>query len=116
PRLTDMQGRAVLNGADLRLIADRALMHPKSGVPIQLSNVTARIPNIEDDSVLTIQGETSATADAYLALMTHSPLGEMLDGVFNEATADGTWQVPLTLTIPLLHSRNTTVQGAIRFS
>lgn len=116
PRLTDMQGQAALNGADLRLTAERALMHPDSGLPIQLSNVTARIPNIEEDSVLTIQGNTSAAANTYLALMTHSPLGQMLDGIFDAATADGKWEVPLTLRIPLLHSQNTTVQGAIRFS
>lgn len=115
PRITDMHGRVALNGADLRLVADRALMHPDSRLPIQLSNVTAHIPNIEDDSVLAIQGATSGKAETYLALMTHSPLGGLLDGAFDSATADGAWEVPLSLRIPLLHSRDTTVQGAIRF-
>jgi uncharacterized protein (TIGR02099 family) len=65
---------------------------------------------------LTIQGATSGKAATYLALMTHSPLGELLDGAFDSATADGAWEVPLTLHIPLLHSRDTTVRGAIRFT
>src|SRR5690606_6164036 len=70
----------------------------------------------EQNSVLGIQGETTARSEAYLALMKHSPLGELLDGVFDEATASGVWQVPLTLSIPLLHSRDSTVQGAVRFT
>lgn len=116
PRLTDMQGSVALNRADLRLVADQATMWPTTGLPIQLKNVQARIPNIEENSVLGIQGETAAKGEAYLALMAHSPLGELLDGIFDEASADGVWEVPLSLSIPLLHSRDTTVSGAIRFS
>ncbi|RTZ41040.1 TIGR02099 family protein [Candidimonas sp. SYP-B2681] len=116
PRLTEMQGRVELQRADLRLVAERAVMWPTSGLPIQLKDVTAHIPNIEDNSVLSVEGLTAAQGEAYLALMKHSPLGGMLDGTFNEATADGHWEVPLALTIPLLNSRDTTVKGAIRFS
>src|SRR5690606_7971054 len=53
---------------------------------------------------------------AYLALLTQSPLGGMLDWMFDEAKVDGAWEVPLSLKIPLLHSRDTTVDGAIHFS
>ncbi|MGB3288490.1 MAG: YhdP family protein [Burkholderiaceae bacterium] len=116
PRLTDMRGWVALNRADLRLVADEATMWPTSGQPIQLKNVQARIPDIEENSILGIQGETTAKGEAYLALMDHSPLGGLLDGIFDEASADGVWEVPLTLSIPLLHSRDTTVQGSIRFS
>lgn len=116
PRLTDMQGTVELHRADLRLTANQALMWPAPRQPIHLSDVTAHIPNIEDESVLTIHGATQGKGEAYLSLMNHSPLGEMLDGAFNGATADGMWEVPLALNIPLLRSRDTTVEGAIRFS
>ncbi len=116
PRLTDMQGRVELQRADLQLMAERASMWPTAGLPIQLKDVTAHIPNIEDDSVLSVKGLTVAKAEAYLALMKHTPLGGMLDGTFNDATADGDWEVPLALTIPLLNSHDTTVKGAIRFA
>jgi uncharacterized protein (TIGR02099 family) len=116
PRLTDMQGSVALDRADLRLVADQATMWPTAGLPIHLKDVQARIPNIEENSILGIQGETTAKGEAYLALMAHSPLGELLDGIFEEASADGVWEVPLSLSIPLLHSRDSTVQGAIRFS
>ena len=116
PRLNDMIGRVSLHRADLRLLAEQATMWPDSKKPIKLTQVRARIPNIEHNSVLTIQGETVGKGEAYLALMSNSPLGGMLDGVFDEASADGVWDVPLHLTIPLLNSRDTTVKGAIRFA
>lgn len=116
PRLTDMHGTVALHRADLRLLAEQAAMWPTPEHAIQLSNVQARIPNIERDSVLSVTGDTQAQGQAYLGLMTHAPLGKMLDGVFNEASTDGIWHVPLALTIPLLHSRDSTVKGAIHFS
>ncbi|WP_353146708.1 YhdP family protein [Pollutimonas bauzanensis] len=116
PRLTNMQGKVEMHRASLSLVADQAVMVPAAGLPIQLNNVTAHIPDIEDDSVLTINGATTAKGEAYMALMTHSPLGGMLDGMFNEAKVDGAWEVPLSLKIPLLHSHDTTVDGAIHFA
>src|SRR5690606_21469235 len=110
-----MAGSVVLERADLRLTADQASMAAAPGMPIRLANVRAHIPNIEHDSVLSIQGDTRASAKAYLALMTHSPLGGMLDKVCNETTSDGDWEVPLELTIPLLESSDTTVKGSLRF-
>lgn len=65
--------------------------------------------------MLTIQGKTAAPGDTYLALMRNSPLGGLLDNVFDKAKASGVWQVPLRLTIPLLHGRDTGVDGLIRF-
>lgn len=115
PRLTEMHGKVSLDRVDLRIVADQAQVWPTDSAPILLSNVVARIPNIEKDSVLTIQGETQAAAQTYLALAEHSPLGGLLDGQLSEASAQGNWQVPLQLRIPLLNSDDTTVAGTIRF-
>lgn len=116
PRLVDMQGNVSLHRADLSLSAEQAVMWPTPQQSIQLSDLQARIPNLEENSVLSITGQTTAEGNTYLALMTHTPLGDMLDGQFNEASATGAWSVPLALTIPLMHSRDTTVKGAIHFS
>lgn len=115
PRLTDMNGKVSLHRVDLRIMADQAKMWPTDSAPILLRNVVARIPNIEDGSVLGIQGETQAAAQTYLALAEHSPLGGLLDGQLAEASAQGNWEVPLQLRIPLLNSDDTTVSGTIRF-
>lgn len=116
PRLTDMHGTVVLDRADLRLQADRATIWTAPEHAIELSDVSARIPDIEEDSILSINGHTRASATTYLALIKHSPLGGMLDGIFDDATAEGTLDVPLTLTIPLLDAEQTTVDGAIYLS
>lgn len=118
PKLTDMEGEVELRRSDLRLVADTATISPVQGQPIHLNDVLARIPDMDmdDDATLVIQGDTSAPAMSYLALMQHSPLGGLLDHVFDQARADGTWMVPLQLTIPLSRTDDTAVRGAVDFN
>lgn len=116
PRLTDMRGTVAMHRSSLRVTADEALMLPTPDMPIRLHEVRADIPDIEMESILEIDGLTSARAEAYLALMSHSPLGDLLDGIFAQSSADGMWQVPLSLTIPLARPEDTTVKGAIEFA
>src|SRR5690606_10286248 len=54
------------------------------------------------------------SGQAYLALSTHSPLGGLLDGVLDDVSSTGAWRVPLTLTVPLLDTDGTTVEGEIQ--
>ncbi|MBB5217054.1 YhdP family protein [Parapusillimonas granuli] len=116
PRLADMDGRLALHRVDLRLFAERATMLPQPGLPIELKGIEARIANLERDSVLEVQGHTAAKADAYLALVRHSPLGKMLDGLLDEARATGEWEVPLAMSLPLVDGRDGAVKGEVRFS
>lgn len=116
PRLEAMQGTAQLHRSALTLTAREALMRPAKGAQIRLSDLKASIPDVENDAVLSVGGDTRASGSAYMALMQHSPLGEMLDGVFDEAKASGDWQVPLSLTVPLEHSVDAQVDGEVRFA
>jgi len=113
PMLLDMDGTAELHRVALTLTADRARMQPAEDAAIALASLRATIPNIEHDAVLSVSGETRAQGEDYMALLVHSPLGELLDGMFDEARASGAWEVPLTLTVPLTHSRDTQVDGRI---
>ncbi|MHA3902980.1 YhdP family protein [Castellaniella sp. WN] len=113
PMLEDVTGTADLHRTDLRLTASAARMRPGSGQEIALSGLKARIPDLEHDSTLHISGQTAAPGEAYMALIRRSPLATLLDGVFDEASAGGDWKVPLSLTIPLLHSQDTQVQGRV---
>nr|WP_306669765.1 YhdP family protein [Allopusillimonas soli] len=115
PAVEDMQGRALLHRADLRLDIDHAIMQPAPGQAVQVTRLAARIPDLEHDPILDISGETEGGATAYLGLMTHSPLGQLLGNVFEDTRASGDWQVPLALTIPLTHASDTQVDGAIHF-
>ncbi|NYT69962.1 YhdP family protein [Pusillimonas noertemannii] len=115
PALRQVKGRVALDRVDLRLVADEAIVEPAAGHVIELRDVRAHIPDIERDSVLNIEGQTRAPAQAYLALIRHSPLQRLLDGFLDPAQADGEWEVPLGLTIPLLNVDDTRVRGAVRF-
>ncbi len=115
PALRQVSGHVLLDRVDLRIAADEAVVFPANGHVIQLRDIVARIPNIEQDSVLGIDGMTRAPAQAYLALAHNSPLQRLLDGFLDPATADGDWDVPLRLTIPLLNVDDTQVKGAVNF-
>lgn len=115
PRLQGISGRATLDRVDLRIQADAAQIEPEPGEVIQLDQVIARIANIEHDAVLSLEGQSEAPASAYLALSRNSPLGDLLDGALTRAKAQGQWQVPLRLNVPLYDTDTTTVDGSIRF-
>lgn len=116
PKLEAMQGTAQLHRSALTLTASQARMHPSPKTEIVLTNLTASIPDIENEAILSVNGDTQAPGEAYMALMQHSPLGGMLDGLFDEASASGLWQVPLSLVVPLRHSRDAQVDGEVRFA
>jgi uncharacterized protein (TIGR02099 family) len=116
PRLTDISGKASLHRADLRLDAEQAKAWPTEKQSISLSHIKARIPDLEHESILEIQGDSTAPAEAYVALVQHSPLSRLLDHAFDQARAEGAWHVPLQLTIPLRRVRDTVVKGAIQFA
>lgn len=116
PAVTEMQGRVAMRRAGLLLKADSGVLRPDGKAPVYASELSARIDDMADAAVLRVDGHTQGEASAYLGLMTHSPLGELLDGMFDQSTASGPWQVPLSLTVPLLDPYKTTAQGAIRFA
>lgn len=116
PKLEAMQGTAELRRSSLTLSAREALMRPSPQTEIVLTNLQASIPDIENEAILTVSGDTQAPGEAYMALMQHSPLGDMLDDVFVEASASGPWRVPLSLVVPLSHSRDAQVNGEVQFN
>src|SRR5690606_1952474 len=64
PRLEGLKGSARLHRVDLTIQADVMSMQP-GGLPIHLRDVHARIPNIEEDAVLDVGGNSQAQAAAY---------------------------------------------------
>ncbi len=115
PALVDMQGRASMRRTRLHVTADTARVQPAKGKWVDLTQVNALIPDLGHDPVLTVTGDTRGDGAAYLALMTHSPLGNLLHHTFDDTRAEGSWQVPLSLNIPLTHGADTTVLGEVQF-
>ena len=115
PRLEALKGHARLHKVDLSIHADTVQMRP-AGETIALRDVDARIPSIEHDSVLSVEGLGEAPAKAFLSLLNHSPLKSLLDGMFEQARGQGDWRVPIALTIPLMNPEDTTVRGEVIFN
>jgi len=119
PKLEQMQGQLAMRGADLRMTAERAQMMPAAGHVMQLANVQAHIPDLLNQTTLNLHGQSEASADAYLALVRHTPLQALLQNTLDETRVEGgqhwRWRVPLQLTVPLLHSRQTRVRGQVQF-
>lgn len=114
PRLEELNGEAQLHRVDLTIRADTMKMRP-GGQTIVLHDARARIPNIDHDSILEVSGVGRAPAAAFVSLLRETPLNRMLDNVFDQARADGDWEVPLALSIPLMDVDASRVKGDIVF-
>lgn len=115
PRLEALNGRAELHKVDLQIWADTLQMRLGGDTQIALRDTHARIPNIENQAVLSVEGHGQAEAAAYLTLLRDSPLAVLLDGLFSESEGKGTWDVPISLTIPLFDTDATKVAGSVLF-
>lgn len=113
PRLDGVQGKIELNRASLHIQADTAWIEPREGERVQLQNIDAHIDDLRDDPVLNVSGETRGDAATYMAFLQRSDLSGLLDHVFDKTVAQGAWQMPLELTIPLARSVDTQVNGTI---
>ncbi|WMD23713.1 YhdP family protein [Achromobacter seleniivolatilans] len=117
PMLDNLSGNFRIDKVSLALdSAGGAVAHTGPGQTVNLGAVTAIIPNLEHDSELEVNGETSGPVTAYLAMAANSPLGGLLDGALDEARGTGDWRMPLKLKVPLLNADDTQVHGRIQFS
>lgn len=115
PPLEKLNGRAELRNVDLQIFGDTVEMRPDGKSRIALRDVKARIPDIEHQSQLSVEGFGQAEASAFLTLLRHSPLAKQLRGMFDNAQGKGVWEVPISLKIPLSDPDDTEVDGAVLF-
>ena len=115
--LENLSGNFRIDKVSLTLdTAGGAFMHPAPGQTLSLGAISAVIPNMELNSVLQVTGNSSGPVPAYLALVANSPLGKLLDGALDEAQGTGDWRMPIKLTVPLLNTDDTQVDGHIQFA
>ena len=116
PKLQDMRGQFAVDKVSLTIDgAPGGTIETAPGQHVALGEVKAQIPDMEEGAELFVDAQTSGPAPAYLALVTNSPLGELLDDVLNEASGTGNWSLPLKLQVPLLNVDDTRVQGKVVF-
>jgi len=113
PPLSDLNGQlALLNDRITVDISAGSLMLPK-GERISLSALTAEIADLEGDPVLTIEGQTRAQADDYLALFKDTGVRDLAPVFVRDIAGKGDWQMPLTLRVPLGDVEQTSFTGKL---
>ncbi len=116
PRLEALNGDLSFDRVSMAIATRNGRVRIARDSTVNLGPTRARIANLEDDSLLEVKGEARGQAAAFLAFVKASPVGELIGGVLDQATASGDFVVPLSLSIPLAHSADTQVSGEVRLA
>lgn len=84
------------------------------GEGLQFSSLRADIADLAHQPVVEVQADVRGPAQPALRLVRQSPLGQMLGGTFDQAQASGMLSHRLRLSIPVLQSAQTRVQGSVQ--
>lgn len=117
PKVEKVAGALSIVGNQLRLQSATGNIKPNGKDVVLAPVINVAIDDFAaDEPYLTVAAETHGPAQAYLGLMTHSDLGALLDGTFDQASATGDWIVPFALKVNLEQGEQTEVQGHIQFN
>lgn len=103
PRLEDIAGELVFDRVSMAVDARSGRVRVDRSATVAMGRTRAAIADLVHDAVLDIDGETRGPAPAFLAFVKGSPVGRMIGGALDEATASGNFVVPISLRIPLAH-------------
>ena len=80
------------------------------------TQIKAEIPNLSNNLVVNVQGESKSSAKQLLTDLRLSPVNSMLGGVLTQASSTGNVSSRLKLSMPLAAIDKTTLQGAVTMS
>lgn len=103
PRLEALVGDLVFDRVSMGVDVRSGRVRVDRSTTVDMGRTRAAIANLEHGPLLEIDGETRGAAPAFLAFVKRSPVGRMIDGALDEASASGNFVVPLSLRIPLDH-------------
>jgi len=112
PMLQGLQGDLVFERQGMKLTGASARFGDGRQA-VQIAGLRAEIADLAHDPQLEVQAELKGSAQQVLRIVQQSPLDEMLSGALAQTTASGNLQGRLRLAIPLLHARDTRVQGSV---
>ena len=111
PLLTDIDGDLLFERASMTVTAQRGAAYGA-----KLTNVVARIPNLERDSTLEVRGVAEGPLADMLRYVNTSPVSRWIGAVTESAEASGNAKLELRLGIPLGHAADSKVTGALQFA
>lgn len=113
PLLRDIEGQLRIERAGLygNFTQASVLIDPAS--PVQATALAITIPNMEHDSVVHIDAQSHGSAASYVPLFKNSPLGELVNNELDGLRAEGQWEVPLKLAVPLQAGKDVSITGHV---
>jgi uncharacterized protein (TIGR02099 family) len=112
PRLQGLKGQLVFDRLGLKL-SDATARTGDAKNGLLLSGIQAQIPNMAEQATLEVSAENKGSATQVLGLVQKSPLDTLLGSALRDTQATGQVQTRFKLTVPLLATQNTKVQGAV---
>ena len=110
PALTQLQGELVFERTSLQA---RVASGRVEGLPgLQISRADVTIPDLAH-SVVQVNGEARGPLGETLRLITNSPIGGWTGHVLDKATATGSADYRLRLSLPIQELEKTKVQGSV---
>ncbi len=111
PLLTDIDADLLFERASVTVTAQRGAVYGA-----KLTNVVARIPNLERDATLDVRGVAEGPLADMLRYVNTSPVSRWIGAVTENAEASGNARLELKLGIPLGHAADSKVTGALHFA
>ena len=109
PLLRDIDADLLFERQSMTISAQRGTINGT-----HISETVARIPDLGHDSTLEVKGQTAGTLSDLLGYVNASPIAHWIGDVTRGAEARGNARVDLQLVIPLLHSGDARVKGALQ--
>lgn len=111
PLLRDIDGDLLFDRASMTVTAQRGAAYGA-----KLTNVVARIPNLERDATLDVRGVAEGPLADMLRYVNTSPVSRWIGAVTESAEASGNAKLELRLGIPLGHAADSKVAGTLQFA
>jgi uncharacterized protein (TIGR02099 family) len=111
PRIDGIEARMLFQGKSMEVTSDRAQI---SGAALR--GVRARIPDLMPlEKSLLVNGEANGATQDFIRFANASPVGRTLRGLTDGISGQGPMRLLLSLNVPLLHSRDSTLAGRLAF-
>jgi uncharacterized protein (TIGR02099 family) len=112
PRISGLNGDVVFDRLGMKLNNATARLGEAKNGP-QVSNLKADIPDMAHDARVDVSADLRASTSQALGLIQQSPLNKLLQGALDKAEGTGNLQAKLKLSIPVLHTQDSKVQGSV---
>lgn len=110
PVLSEIDAELVFERASMTITAQRGRAYGA-----RIDQATARIAHLGSDATLDVRGAASGPLAEMLRYVNRSPVKDWIGGVTEGAEAQGNVKLDLGLLIPLQHSSDVKVTGAVAF-